>query len=47
MSIQCEDTKLYKMIRPPTIKIFLRIPKIFKFKAIFKDRFTSTYNYWL
>jgi len=27
-------------------KIFLRTPKIFKFKDIFKDKFTSIYNYW-
>jgi len=35
--------------RPPTVKIFLRTPKIFKFKDILKDRVTSTqaYNYWL
>jgi len=38
----------YAIARPPTVKkIFLRTPKIFKFKDIFKDRFTSTYNYWL
>jgi len=36
-----------KISRPPTVKSILRTPKIFKFKDIFKDRFTSTYNYWL
>jgi len=25
----------------------LKTPKVFKFKKIFKDRFTSTYNYQL
>jgi len=28
-------------------KVFLRTQKIFKFKDIFKEWFTSTYNYWL
>jgi len=33
--------------RPPTVKKILMTPKIFKFKDILKDRFTSTYNYSL
>jgi len=37
----------HRGIQASHCKKILRTPKIFKFKDILKDRFTSTHNYWL
>jgi len=45
--VKITKNKKFTNHRPPTVKSILKTPKIFKFEDIFKDRFTSTYNYWL